>query len=112
MLSMFHPPPVCIVCSLTPLRLLGCLAGVVEQTVVGCAAQDNILNSIACHALARMAYIAPDLVLPIMHERFEVGTISPFCTIGFWHVVGVGSVAVSPCGFAPDGNKFQMFATQ
>ena len=39
-----------------------------------CAAQDNILNSIACHALARMAYIAPDLVLPIMHERFEVGT--------------------------------------
>ena len=37
-----------------------------------CAAQDNVLNSIACHALARMAYVAPDLVLPLMHERFEV----------------------------------------
>ena len=31
-----------------------------------------MLNSVACHALARMAYIAPDLVLPLMHERFEV----------------------------------------
>jgi hypothetical protein len=31
-----------------------------------------VLNSVACHALARMAYIAPDLVLPLMHERFEV----------------------------------------
>ena len=42
-------------------------------------AQDNILNSIACHALARMAYIAPDLVLPIMHERFEVRFAQLLC---------------------------------
>ena len=34
--------------------------------------QDNVMNSVACHALARMAYIAPDLALPLMHERFEV----------------------------------------
>ena len=45
-----------------------------EVQRLAATAQDNVLNSIACHVLARMAYIAPDLVLPLMHERFEVRT--------------------------------------
>jgi hypothetical protein len=33
--------------------------------------QNGGLVSVACTAMADMAYIIPDLVLPLVHERFE-----------------------------------------
>jgi Proteasome-substrate-size regulator, mid region len=35
--------------------------------------KDGSLMSTACQALSRMAYLEPDLVLPLVHERFQVG---------------------------------------
>ncbi len=76
-----------------------------------CAAQDNILNSIACHALARMAYIAPDLVLPIMHERFEVSIAYPFCISCSWHVFGA-SRFIWACGLLLMPTECQLSTTK
>jgi hypothetical protein len=36
------------------------------------ATQDNSLMSTACFSLSQAAYWAPDLVLPLVHQRFEV----------------------------------------
>ncbi|KAK9818405.1 hypothetical protein WJX72_012161 [[Myrmecia] bisecta] len=45
----------------------------VVSTIAGRAqySKDGGLMTTACHALSQMAYIAPDLVLPLVHERFE-----------------------------------------
>ena len=40
--------------------------------------QNGGLVSVACTAMADMAYIIPDLVLPLVHERFEVCPSSNF----------------------------------
>ena len=42
--------------------------------------QNGSLVSVACTALGDMAYVIPDVVLPLVHERFEVG--EPCCLFG------------------------------
>ena len=39
-----------------------------------CVRQDKNLMGVACNMLSLTAYLAPDLVLPLVHQRFEVRT--------------------------------------
>ena len=41
--------------------------------------QDNNLAVAACSALSQMSFIAPDLVLPLVQNRFQVGCTVMFC---------------------------------
>lgn len=41
-----------------------------------CVRQDKNLMGVACNMLSLTAYMAPDLVLPLVHQRFEVRTRS------------------------------------
>ena len=44
--------------------------------------QDNTLAVAACSAFSQMAFIAPDLVLPLVQTRFQVRSqsdINPTC---------------------------------
>ena len=38
--------------------------------------QDNDVVTKSCHALSSMAWTAPKLILPLVQERFEVGSSS------------------------------------
>ena len=39
--------------------------------------QNASMISVACTALGDMAYVIPDVVLPLVHERYEVGLPHP-----------------------------------
>jgi hypothetical protein len=46
--------------------------------------QDNTLAVAACSAFSQMAFIAPDLVLPLVQTRFQVccqSDINPTCVV-------------------------------
>lgn len=38
--------------------------------------QNRNLVGVACHVMADMAYVIPDVVLPLAYERFQVQEIS------------------------------------
>lgn len=48
--------------------------------------QDHELSNAACNALSALAYVEPDLILPLVHERFQVGFVMTFEGIfkGLW----------------------------
>lgn len=66
---------------------------------LACGVQDKTLTSMACQALGYMAYIAPDAVLPLIYQRFEVcahcwllvsgwlrGLALPMPSMDAWHI--------------------------
>lgn len=62
-----------------------CIRSAMELMACMYVRQDNNLMSMACFSLSQAAYLAPDLVLPLVHQRFEVrpckNTSLPF----HWH---------------------------
>lgn len=57
--------------------LLGALLTCPLLTCLVSRVQNGGLVSVACTAMSDMAYIIPDLVLPLVHERFEARSPLP-----------------------------------
>ena len=61
--------------------------------------QDNTLAVAACSAFSQMAFIAPDLVLPLVQTRFQVccqSDISPTCVVHTHRHESVGHMVKVP----------------
>lgn len=43
-----------------------------QATQTACVLQNRTLVGVACHVIADMAYVIPDVVLPLAYERFQV----------------------------------------
>ncbi len=45
--------------------------------------QSRTLGAVGCHTMADMAYVIPDVVLPLAYERFQVWLpVQATCTFG------------------------------
>jgi hypothetical protein len=42
-----------------------------------CLLQNSHMVKVACSAIADMAYIIPDVVLPLVYQRFQVAILTP-----------------------------------